>query len=96
MTCLLMLHVTVSILFLFLQSTNSHMHIIGYIQIPYVTVADNVVLLTHPQLEMQFMLGCSHTCAGGNTYGTHPQGGQSSGLPDWVHILHEPVIGHHR
>ena len=24
------------------------------------------------------------------------QGGQTHGLPDWVHRLYEPVIGHHR
>ena len=24
------------------------------------------------------------------------QGGQSRGLPDWVHRLNQPVIGHHK
>ena len=42
--------------------------IIGYIQVPYVTDADDVALLTYLHLEMQFMLGCSHTYARWNRY----------------------------
>ncbi|MEW8547407.1 MAG: reverse transcriptase domain-containing protein, partial [Candidatus Thiodiazotropha sp.] len=46
--------------------------LIGHIQIPHVTVADDLALLTHSQLEMQFMLDCSYSYAGRNRYVIHP------------------------